>query len=75
MPSASVRWTLAGIKREPGFLLTLCVGITYLPGQASILLAGEYNKKTPSRWLGVFMAPPVGLEPTTCGLTVRRSTD
>ena len=21
------------------------------------------------------MAPPVGLEPTTCGLTVRRSTD
>ena len=22
-----------------------------------------------------FMAPPVGLEPTTCGLTVRRSTD
>ena len=24
---------------------------------------------------GSFMAPPVGLEPTTCGLTVRRSTD
>ena len=22
-----------------------------------------------------FLAPPVGLEPTTCGLTVRRSTD
>ena len=23
----------------------------------------------------LIMAPPVGLEPTTCGLTVRRSTD
>ena len=26
-------------------------------------------------WKVIMMAPPVGLEPTTCGLTVRRSTD
>ena len=33
MPSASVRWTLAGIKREPGFLLTLLCS-RYLFSQA-----------------------------------------
>ena len=27
------------------------------------------------RLVFLFLAPPVGLEPTTCGLTVRRSTD
>ena len=31
--------------------------------------------KTDQQKLICFMAPPVGLEPTTCGLTVRRSTD
>ena len=33
------------------------------------------HKKTDQPKLICFMAPPVGLEPTTCGLTVRRSTD
>ena len=32
-------------------------------------------EKTPLHIEAVFLAPPVGLEPTTCGLTVRRSTD
>ena len=32
------------------------------------------NKRTTEVVL-LFLAPPVGLEPTTCGLTVRRSTD
>ena len=32
-------------------------------------------KKLLEKSQGVFLAPPVGLEPTTCGLTVRRSTD
>ena len=33
------------------------------------------HKKPDPRWWSGFMAPPVGLEPTTHGLTVRRSTD
>ena len=33
------------------------------------------QKETTPNWCGSFLAPPVGLEPTTCGLTVRRSTD
>ena len=32
--SAGVRWTPASVKKEPGFLLTLCVRVTYLPGQS-----------------------------------------
>ena len=32
------------------------------------------NKKRDQQKL-ISLAPPVGLEPTTCGLTVRRSTD
>ena len=50
----------------------------------------RYNTATPCWWYAIafamdkktlvllnesFLAPPVGLEPTTCGLTVRRSTD
>ena len=33
------------------------------------------NKKDHTLCGLFFLAPPVGLEPTTCGLTVRRSTD
>ena len=35
----------------------------------------EKPKRTPPIRVVFFLAPPVGLEPTTCGLTVRRSTD
>ena len=36
---------------------------------------GIYFDKKALAFASAFLAPPVGLEPTTCGLTVRRSTD
>ena len=49
-----------------------------LPKAISQIPKGIYfveNKKHCFRSASCFLAPPVGLEPTTCGLTVRRSTD
>ena len=34
LPSVTVRWTVTGRKKDPDFRLSLCVGITYLPGQS-----------------------------------------
>ena len=36
---------------------------------------GEHKKEATPNGVASFLAPLVGLEPTTCGLTVRRSTD
>ena len=49
-----------------------CVLITYF-----LLLISHWvcSKKEDLQMKVFFMAPPVGLEPTTHGLTVRRSTD
>ena len=35
----------------------------------------EHKKEATPNGVASYLAPPVGLEPTTCGLTVRRSTD
>ena len=37
--------------------------------------SAKKTKRNHTEWCGFFLAPLVGLEPTTCGLTVRRSTD
>ena len=34
MPSATVRWTVAGIKKHPDISVGVCVRVTYLPGQS-----------------------------------------
>ena len=41
----------------------------------SLAREGKFSWKKHCFRSAFFMAPPVGLEPTTCGLTVRRSTD
>ena len=52
------------------------LGEAVIIGAANIICLRQTSLKKPrSKERGFFMAPPVGLEPTTCGLTVRRSTD
>ena len=45
------------------------------PGlSAEMMFEKNWKKKRPAKLIS-FLSPLVGLEPTTCGLTVRRSTD
>ena len=49
---------------------------TSLPEVTSFVQKGKHHlKKRLVETSRFFLAPLVGLEPTTCGLTVRRSTD
>ena len=52
------------------------VGIATVCWSANLwCICAKKAKRRPSKRMVFFLAPLVGLEPTTCGLTVRRSTD
>ena len=63
-------------KRAPGFPISATFFMAEGRFIFHALISALHLKKDPMQSIGsFFMAPPVGLEPTTCGLTVRRSTD
>ena len=59
---------------------SVCTGASKCPPDTCTAMGSSptfgCNKKDRAAFATLsFLAPPVGLEPTTCGLTVRRSTD
>ena len=69
-PQENARWRVMRYKvSEP--TLMICTALR----AAMICQACGLDKKILVPKNENFLAPPVGLEPTTCGLTVRRSTD